>query len=526
MKRIILASCVLLAVLASSVTLWGLASTYPNGQAVTAQPEWPAGLADLVNSPARVGGYFVNACDYFTFAGDADALNAFLDKFAKLQGALLTVVLREGAAQNLPKWAADADKNKIVPADWQLSILRRGGSQDAPGADDKTKPPFTLIVDVSLGGQIEREQVKVPAGLALRYGARLKLTIRCAAADIKAGDEIPVEFTVTNEGKSDYDYMDRNYDRGGRMEEYRLEARDKAGALVSDPRAKYQGGIGGGLCGQGKLVPGASFTKTVALNRWALVTEAGRYVVTGTYRLEGFSLDRGTTVVSEPVTVDIAPRTPGELVDYIDAWSKRLAAAKESGERDDAVRKLMYTRDLRALPALIDSMYASDSGGFWQGEALEYYLPGTDEVARRIMEAAKTRGLGGSMFYLIRRKAPDISAEEMRPIIERSLAADNPHCWQGGALAAQSFPDARYGARLAAIAESGDSGARMIAMYALAGFRTDEGVAALRKLLADPDEKVRKMAADAVRFGYAHPDKSLARPLRDDDFPAEYHAKP
>ena len=106
--------------------------------------------------------------------------------------------------------------------------------------------------------------------------SNLELTIRCPKDDLKTGDEIPVEFTITNKGQQPYFCTDRKYDRSGRLQEYQLVAKNEKGNTVPDPRRNYIPGFTGGLSSGGKhLQYGESFTKTIALNRWALIKEPG-----------------------------------------------------------------------------------------------------------------------------------------------------------------------------------------------------------------------------------------------------------
>jgi len=52
--------------------------------------------------------------------------------------------------------------------------------------------------------------------------------------------------------------------------------------------------------------------------------------------------------------------------------------------------------------------------------------------------------------------------------------------------------------------------------------RTDEGVKTLKTLLADPNPKVSKMAEDAIRRAYTARGDARGRPLRADDFDAQF----
>src|SRR5206468_1263636 len=141
----------------------------------------------------------------------------------------------------------------------------------------------------------------------------LELAIRLLETRLFFGDEIPVEFTITNRGRSEYEYSDRHYDRGGRMEEYALRATDASGHQVPDPRGTMAGVEMGGLAGVGRLAPGASFRRTVALNRWALISGPGRFTVMGRYRTE-----RGEPIEAGPVTVEVRFRSPTDLGALVD----------------------------------------------------------------------------------------------------------------------------------------------------------------------------------------------------------------
>src|SRR5271166_4481781 len=67
----------------------------------------------------------------------------------------------------------------------------------------------------------------------------LTLSIQSLSNDLKAGDPVPIEFSVKNIGASDYAYLDRNYDRAGRMPEYELKCVSESGQRIDDPRKNY-----------------------------------------------------------------------------------------------------------------------------------------------------------------------------------------------------------------------------------------------------------------------------------------------
>ena len=67
------------------------------------------------------------------------------------------------------------------------------------------------------------------------------LALRSANEVVKAGDEIAIEFRITNTGTNEYKYANRTYDRSGRMDEYQLTATNDLGGAVPDPRANNKG---------------------------------------------------------------------------------------------------------------------------------------------------------------------------------------------------------------------------------------------------------------------------------------------
>ena len=351
---------------------------------------------------------------------------------------------------------------------------------------------------------------------------KLSLTIRCLSDGLKVGDVIPIEFHVKNGGDEVYTYMDRNYDRSGRMDEYRLDAVDAKGQAVADPRAKRRAGIGGGLATDGKLAGGEYFTKTIALNRWALVKHPGKYTVTGTYRARSHGPGKIAEIRARPITITIAGRTAKEMGQYIEGLGERLGAAKDSAERQRIIQKLMYTCDARIIPILVDSLQARHT--YWQLEAFRYYLPQDDKTRGRlrdeILAKASTLGLPSGTVSLL--KELGCGPKVIRPLIEVSLRPGNSHAWAEGALAAQRHPDNSYTARLMEIASSTKSNGWTGAIYALAFNRTDESVGFLRKLLNGPDKNLRRVAASAVRAAYVYRGNAPGRPLKKGDFPAEY----
>jgi hypothetical protein len=363
----------------------------------------------------------------------------------------------------------------------------------------------------------------------------LSLSIRCTNDVVKAGDEIDIEFKITNRGTNDYRYANRTYDRSGRMNEYQLVATNSSGEAVPDPRAKDKGfRMGGGLFQYSILKPGESFTKVIPLNRWALVKEPGSYVVVGTYPSESYSTNY-ITVRSDPLTVTVLPRTAQEMDAYIADLTNQLETkltgkvnpvANESRPPDPAmnglVTKLMFTCSPKIVPSLLKSMcdYGS-GGGFWEDEAITYYVPHSEETKQAILAAANAWGLGRNWSLTSLLREYDFTKVEMKPLIERALAPDNEPGWAPGADLARQFPDDEFTARLIAIAKTPRNNAQTAAIDALAYNRTDEGVKTLKELLSDPHQNIWTTLAFAIENAYNYRRDTMGRPLRPDDFTAE-----
>lgn len=362
------------------------------------------------------------------------------------------------------------------------------------------------------------------SGPALGAGEHdLELTIRCDKKELKRGDEIPIVFTIRNSGKNAFEYDDRNDDRSGRMDECRLSARRADGAVVADPRADYEGGLWGGLSsGSKRLGSGKFFTKTIALNRWASLKEAGRYTVTGIYQYNvpdeeaseryGTRRMRAVGVESTPIEIVVGERSDREMGDYIRRLSEELNALDESNaqgrsdRRENAIARLVYTGDGRIVPILIDLTYSEnrDNGSFWAWQGFLFYLPRNDQIKAQLAAAARERGLIGPMQSFLEKYG--CGADVFAMAIPRSLESENERVLNAGVTAAQDYPDDSYMDSLIRIATDSNSPARSAAIYSVAYNRTDEGVAVLKRLLEDKSVGVSSRARYAIGRAYQrHP---------------------
>jgi hypothetical protein len=334
--------------------------------------------------------------------------------------------------------------------------------------------------------------------------ADLTLTIQCTNAVFRMGDEIPVEFVVSNGGTADYTYANRTYDRSGRMGEYEISVKTADGKTLPD--VNY-GGMVGGLFGQGTLHPGEFFIKTIPLNLWGMPPSAGQYSVTGIYH---GSMGNSSSIRSVPITVTVLPRTEAEMDAYINELTNHGGV--------DWMR-LAFTGSPKIVPCLLNGMYHGGDS-FWIGKALAVYLPHTDQIKEQVIEAAMKLGLADNMIYVLENyHLPD---KEWMPLISRSLREDSPGTWEAGAraVAPGHFDDA-FTQRLIAIA-TGKSGARDQAIWALAMNRTDASVETLKALLNNPDKDVRLTTGKAICVAYCYRGYYHGQKLRPDDFDKKF----
>ena len=378
----------------------------------------------------------------------------------------------------------------------------------------------------------------VPSAGQNQNPAGIMLELRCMTNIFMAGDEIPVEFVISNGGAADYKYANRTYDRGGRMPEYQLTARTAAGGNVPDPRQHFLPGMIGGLYRSSVLRPGQSFTKVIPLNLWAVIREPGRYEVIGDYNADAYGMGKGT-LKSAPLEIIVQPRTPAEMGAYVRGLTNQIASrlAGLAAERAahpgglpsrppdmalrQAVMKLMYTGAAEGVPTLLQVLYEGDES-FWAVAALADYVPHTAATRQALLEAAGRRGLNGSMERVL--AAHEFEPGELKPVTERALAADQREEWRPAVwLALHDFDD-DFTPRLIAIAQDDRAGwdTRSVALRVLTYHRSDAGVAAIKSLLKDPPPEMLEPLYETMANGYAGLDKSPhGRPLRPEDFSAE-----
>jgi len=163
-KKAIVSFGVVLIVLAWCMPGFPWAAEHPARLPVGGSPAWPAGLRELLNREGRVYGFFVNANDFFFYLGDTEALNEFLAQYAKLKDTPLTLVLH--SAQG--KTGRLGYGEKKIQFDWEVKVLARGWSPEAPPDPTTEKPGYVVIVDLWLGGNIDLDKLKVPLNVKVK----------------------------------------------------------------------------------------------------------------------------------------------------------------------------------------------------------------------------------------------------------------------------------------------------------------------------------------------------------------------
>lgn len=131
-----------------------------NPEQPTSNPQWPAGVTELVNQANRTGGYWINSGDWYYFEGDTIEFNKFLVKYSRLKEMPLTLVIRAGKVPVLPDWTQAA----TAPSDWQASVLDNIWTKETVQGKVTPKTHYTVTINLWLSGQVDLEGLKVPAG--------------------------------------------------------------------------------------------------------------------------------------------------------------------------------------------------------------------------------------------------------------------------------------------------------------------------------------------------------------------------
>lgn len=144
-------------------------------------PDYPAGLYELLSGQGRVAGYFINANDYLFYHGDTKAFNKFLEGCAKLKDTPLKLVLHPGRGMTSKPW----NDAKPAPFEWSVSVLRRGWHPDAPEAKAGQKGGYVVALGLWLGGDVALDALDVPLEVEVESGMEIERFIHLH--DVKRG---------------------------------------------------------------------------------------------------------------------------------------------------------------------------------------------------------------------------------------------------------------------------------------------------------------------------------------------------
>lgn len=165
MKRMMIALAVLGLIASCGASAWAMAAEYGPQHPIVQQPCWPTGLADMLKDAKPVYAFWVNSQDNFYFAGDADAFNAFLKSYSKLQGTPLTLSIHVGPGR-IGKVSTPAKRD--IAYDWHVFVVP---PMIPDGGIVKGRENERIVtVELWLGGQVELRDVKVPDSIKVVDG--------------------------------------------------------------------------------------------------------------------------------------------------------------------------------------------------------------------------------------------------------------------------------------------------------------------------------------------------------------------
>ena len=152
---------VMLLALVCAASALAVQANYGTGP-VRAEANWPAGLAELLNSQQRVYAACVTFWDHFYYAGDTAAFNAFLKRYSQLASESHVLLLHPGqgttkaVVPDLVSGRADT-----FTFDWEVTDATRVHPND-------------VALDLWLGGQVRQPGIVIPANVQVRFDKDLK----------------------------------------------------------------------------------------------------------------------------------------------------------------------------------------------------------------------------------------------------------------------------------------------------------------------------------------------------------------
>ncbi|MDB5304135.1 MAG: hypothetical protein JWM97_1684 [Phycisphaerales bacterium] len=152
---------------------------------------WPAGSVDLANLKTRVCVWTGYGPENFLYQGDAEAMQAALDVFAKIRAPRLDVFVHDGGPSESELLKHAKDPKSSTRVDWSFTVWdpQSGNHRRTRGvaADDSNgvQPPR---MDLFVGEKgIDFSAIKMPAGLTVTDE-------RASAAGIAGGSAVIADF--------------------------------------------------------------------------------------------------------------------------------------------------------------------------------------------------------------------------------------------------------------------------------------------------------------------------------------------
>lgn len=193
-------------------------------------------------------------------------------------------------------------------------------------------------------------------------GGNLRFTIHCGGGLFKVGDEVPIELAITNGSPEDLEYWDYPDGSGVHDGPLAFAAFDQDGRAVPGSGAATSDARQEQATPRAVLRAGQSWARTVALNRWAFITQAGTYRVVGTLQCRTTSRGHPTMreVRSPPITITVHPRSPHERAEHIQTLRRSLSAAQGQTASNELAWKLVYACDPWLVPSVSEDIRMSD----------------------------------------------------------------------------------------------------------------------------------------------------------------------
>lgn len=136
--------------------------------------EWPAGLSELINSTEWKHGNWVNQNDFFYYAGEPTALNAFLKQYGSLSNTPLSVVIHTGTKPLI----GPLGKEQKTPYNWKLEIMRRGWGAPKDPRQPEKEPGYVVTVHIWLGDGMTLANLEIPKHIEVRSGGEIEQFIQ------------------------------------------------------------------------------------------------------------------------------------------------------------------------------------------------------------------------------------------------------------------------------------------------------------------------------------------------------------